>query len=209
MCGLIRKCIIAVVTLVLLLPVVSLASGNSSDSGEPVPYGITCSRDGQYIPVFDNINSNKRIDLLMPDKLCALDFSRLQGKNYWYHIVYYDDYGFEQAGYVKESNFEQLTSPELLKLMKDPDTAMLISQLIALRETSSLFLGEETLANTVSKASAGEKKSTYILNTNTKKFHYPDCKSVKQMKQKNKKEYTGTRDEIIKMGYVPCKNCDP
>ena len=25
----------------------------------------------------------------------------------------------------------------------------------------------------------------YVLNTNTKKFHYPDCRSVKQMKDKN------------------------
>lgn len=50
---------------------------------------------------------------------------------------------------------------------------------------------------------------TYILNTSTKKFHYPYCKSVKQMNDKNKKEYTGSRDEVISQGFVPCKNCDP
>lgn len=50
---------------------------------------------------------------------------------------------------------------------------------------------------------------TYILNTNTHKFHYPDCRSVKQMKDKNKKEYSGTREEIIQMGYDPCQNCNP
>lgn len=49
----------------------------------------------------------------------------------------------------------------------------------------------------------------YILNKNTKKFHYPDCRSVKQMKEKNKKYYTGTRDECISMGYDPCGNCTP
>ena len=49
----------------------------------------------------------------------------------------------------------------------------------------------------------------YILNTNTKKFHEPDCKSVKQMKDKNKKEFSGTRDEVIDMGYDPCGNCHP
>lgn len=49
----------------------------------------------------------------------------------------------------------------------------------------------------------------YILNTNTKKFHYPSCYSVKQMKDKNKQEYTGTRDEIINRGYAACKNCNP
>lgn len=51
--------------------------------------------------------------------------------------------------------------------------------------------------------------TTYILNTNTKKFHYPSCRSVKQMKDKNKQEYTGTRDEVISKGYDPCKNCNP
>ena len=49
----------------------------------------------------------------------------------------------------------------------------------------------------------------YVLNTNTHKFHYPDCKSVKQMKDKNKKEVHCTRDEVIAQGYEPCKNCNP
>lgn len=51
--------------------------------------------------------------------------------------------------------------------------------------------------------------TTYILNTSTKKFHYPSCSSVKQMKDKNKKEYTGNRNDVIDMGYDPCKRCNP
>ena len=51
--------------------------------------------------------------------------------------------------------------------------------------------------------------TTYILNTNTKKFHYPSCGSVKQMKESNKQSYTGSRDDVIAMGYVPCKKCNP
>ena len=54
-----------------------------------------------------------------------------------------------------------------------------------------------------------EKSQTYILNTNTKKFHYPSCSSVNSMKDKNKQEYTGSRDDIIAMGYDPCKKCYP
>ena len=49
----------------------------------------------------------------------------------------------------------------------------------------------------------------YVLNTNTKKFHYPSCKSVKQMSEKNKAFYNGTREEVIAMGYDPCGNCHP
>jgi len=49
----------------------------------------------------------------------------------------------------------------------------------------------------------------YILNTSTKKIHYPDCKSVKQMSKKNKKTTTQSRDSLISQGYSPCGNCRP
>lgn len=50
---------------------------------------------------------------------------------------------------------------------------------------------------------------SYVLNTNTHKFHYPSCSSVGDMKEKNKKFYEGTREEVIAMGYDPCKRCKP
>ena len=49
----------------------------------------------------------------------------------------------------------------------------------------------------------------YVLNTNTRKFHYPNCDSVDRIKPKNRKEYNGTREEVIEMGYEPCKRCNP
>ncbi|MBQ6358919.1 MAG: hypothetical protein IJI97_08250 [Clostridia bacterium] len=49
----------------------------------------------------------------------------------------------------------------------------------------------------------------YILNTNTMRFHRPDCSSVKQMSDKNKQAYTGTREDLIAQGYDPCDNCNP
>ena len=52
-------------------------------------------------------------------------------------------------------------------------------------------------------------QQTYILNTNTKKFHKPGCYSVKQMSEKNKKKYKGSRKSLINEGYSPCKNCNP
>ena len=52
-------------------------------------------------------------------------------------------------------------------------------------------------------------ESTYILNVNTKKFQYPSCSSVKQMSDKNKQTYTGSRDDLISQGYDPCKKCNP
>ena len=56
-------------------------------------------------------------------------------------------------------------------------------------------------------ATAGEV--SYILNTNTEKFHAPTCKSVMKIKAENYAEFTGTRDEAIAAGYDPCGNCKP
>jgi DNA-entry nuclease len=53
----------------------------------------------------------------------------------------------------------------------------------------------------------GSKK--YVLNTNTKRFHYPECASVRQMADHNKKTETTTREKLISEGYSPCGNCKP
>lgn len=52
-------------------------------------------------------------------------------------------------------------------------------------------------------------QNTYVLNTNTKKFHYEYCSSVDQMKDKNKQIFTGDRKDVIAKGYEPCKRCNP
>lgn len=64
-------------------------------------------------------------------------------------------------------------------------------------------------SSTFKQNNGNEISSTYILNTNTRKFHRPDCSSVKKMKDKNKAEFTGTREEAIAAGYDPCGNCNP
>lgn len=61
----------------------------------------------------------------------------------------------------------------------------------------------------VTPPSSTATEQTYILNTNTKKFHYPSCSSVKSMKEENKQEYTGSRNDLISQGYDPCGRCKP
>lgn len=51
--------------------------------------------------------------------------------------------------------------------------------------------------------------TTYILNTNTMKFHYPRCSSADSISENNRAEYTGKRDELIDKGYSPCGRCHP
>ena len=48
----------------------------------------------------------------------------------------------------------------------------------------------------------------YILNTNSKKIHLPDCSAVDNMSESNK-AYTDNYDKAISEGYTPCKICNP
>ena len=50
---------------------------------------------------------------------------------------------------------------------------------------------------------------TYILNTNSHKFHYPDCAGAASMSDANRQEYTGSREDLIARAYPPCGRCDP
>lgn len=60
-------------------------------------------------------------------------------------------------------------------------------------------MGDESEPTTIS----------YIVNTNTGKFHLPSCPSAAKIKEKNRLDSDATRDELIAQGYVPCKNCNP
>lgn len=51
--------------------------------------------------------------------------------------------------------------------------------------------------------------TNYVLNIGTHKFHLPDCDSVVDMKPQNRKDYSGSRQDLINQGYDPCKRCNP
>ena len=52
-------------------------------------------------------------------------------------------------------------------------------------------------------------EATYILNTNSKKFHTPSCSSVNKMSDKNKQSFTGDKNDLIAQGYSACGICKP
>lgn len=54
-----------------------------------------------------------------------------------------------------------------------------------------------------------QESAEYILNTNTHKFHLPDCSSAEDIKPQNKAVYYGTREELTGQGYDPCGRCNP
>lgn len=70
--------------------------------------------------------------------------------------------------------------------------------------------GDNHLENEKEKPTEDEnKEGTYILNVKSKKFHLPTCSGVKDIKEENKKEFTGKRSELINEGYKPCNSCNP
>lgn len=69
--------------------------------------------------------------------------------------------------------------------------------------------GVSSLSGESTDVSADTANTEYVLNVNTKKFHKPTCSVAKQMKEENKQEYSGSRDDLIAQGYEPCKKCNP
>lgn len=63
--------------------------------------------------------------------------------------------------------------------------------------------GEETAEEPESEVQA------YVLNNNTKKFHYPSCGSVDQIADHNRQDVEDTRENLMAKGYKPCGNCHP
>lgn len=58
-------------------------------------------------------------------------------------------------------------------------------------------------------AGAGTTAGSYVLNTNSHKFHRPSCSSVDTISPKNRKDVNESREQIIREGYAPCKRCNP
>ena len=52
-----------------------------------------------------------------------------------------------------------------------------------------------------------EEDGTYVLNTNTKKIHSPDCASVRSMNKNNKEFYRGKLQDLLDQGYTVHAQC--
>lgn len=69
--------------------------------------------------------------------------------------------------------------------------------------------GGEASEKGATETDEGKGVAVYVLNTNSKKFHRPDCSSVGQMSAKNREDVEDTRENLIANGYDPCKRCNP
>lgn len=90
-------------------------------------------------------------------------------------------------------------------VVKEKEPAVSESKNIETSETSDVQIFDSDKNQTDSETS---KTTTYVLNKNSKKFHYSNCSSVSDMSEKNK-AFDNNRDSIIAKGYKPCKRCNP
>lgn len=74
---------------------------------------------------------------------------------------------------------------------------------------SSLDDGQTTGTGDSDSEAASDVDATYVINTNSMKFHKEDCSSISSMNSANKKVVTSTRDELVSEGYSPCGICKP
>ncbi len=80
---------------------------------------------------------------------------------------------------------------------------------VIINYANGISKSDGTLDKTTAKPVDNEKNQVYILNNKSKKFHYPDCKNVKDISKENKSEYKGRRTGLINRGYEPCGSCNP
>lgn len=89
------------------------------------------------------------------------------------------------------------------------DGAMSANDTASSLETSAQNNEAAAQVQTDGTGGTDQTSASYILNSNTMKFHKPSCSSIKQMSDANKTEYTGNREDLISQGYEPCKRCNP
>ena len=76
-------------------------------------------------------------------------------------------------------------------------------------EAAAQSASTSTATSTPSGQQSQATEKTYVLNTNTMKYHTPDCSSVADIKENNRQEFTGTAAELQQQGYEPCGRCHP
>lgn len=71
-------------------------------------------------------------------------------------------------------------------------------------ENSAPGVVSDTQTDTSNEA---EKLSEYVLNIKSMKFHYSNCRGAASIKDSNRRDFKGSRSELLSKGYTPCGIC--
>ena len=71
---------------------------------------------------------------------------------------------------------------------------------------NDIILENESLKDIVTESPTDINKKIYVLNTNSRKYHLPDCRFVNGINPENRYD-TSDMDFIKSRGYEPCSSC--
>ena len=71
---------------------------------------------------------------------------------------------------------------------------------------NDIVLENESLKDIVTESPTDINKKIYVLNTNSRKYHLPDCRFVNGINPENRYD-TSDIDFIKSRGYEPCSSC--
>lgn len=137
------------------------------------------------------------------------------GKGICFHVFCYNVQPGVNIDYTDGSNSpaDQMAAEETTSETESAEIECAETESVDAKSADATEVGTDTADKHVGtseiSAQINPADADYVLNTNTKKFHYPSCESVSDMKEKNKQYYEGSRDELIRQGYEPCKRCEP
>ncbi|MDD2494349.1 MAG: ComEC/Rec2 family competence protein [Tissierellia bacterium] len=99
---------------------------------------------------------------------------------------------------------------ETLKRLKAVGTEIYkineLGTIIATSDGNKISIISDQLS--INDSSATNQKVQFIGNKNTRKFHIPNCSSVKTIKEANRVSFT-KRENAVNQGYEPCGSCKP
>lgn len=75
--------------------------------------------------------------------------------------------------------------------------------------TTTTIITTTVIVTTEAPAVTQKQTHSYVLNTSTMKFHYPDCTSVGRISSENRSDVEASREDLIARGYDPCGRCHP
>ena len=118
----------------------------------------------------------------------------------------------EEKKLAEESAAKEAEAQKLAEEQASNEVKTQVSSPVQISQESSssnsaTSTGGDSNFNTYDNASQQQTEATYVLNTSTKKIHYPSCSSVKKIAPKNYSTSNSSVDELISQGYSTCGNC--
>ena len=104
---------------------------------------------------------------------------------------------------------EQTEDTDMLATTTEVTTETTTKLTTATKSTTTTTTTTTSKTKKTSTTGAQSAQTSYVLNTNSMKFHRVSCAHAKKIKAENRQDFTGGRQQVIDMGYSACGTCKP